>query len=292
MRLSERALLVDLDIGVWSARATDKEVSEKARDDHHADTTAGSFSKNLLARQALKAINKAVSQATSAHRAMTLPWANNGSRIIKAEAYEKYALEMRVRKAEFEQAVEAFLKQYRRYVRQAQEFLGDMFKAKDYPSVETIRAKFYMKIEIWPVPESGDFRAKIGNKEVAILVKDLERRNAERMQAAVVTVYERITEVTEKMFSRLEEYKPSPGPYQESAEGIFRDTLVTNISELAELIPVLNITNDPTLEKLRERMVNDLTAYSAAELRKDAQARQRTARKAREIFDRASAFVA
>lgn len=293
MRLSERAILVDLDVGVWSASITDKEVSQEARAARKAEREAGSFRKHLVARKALEAIRKAISKMTTKHKNLTLPWSNNGMRILKAETYEEWSREMRLGKAEFEKAVEAFITVYEGSVRaDAKRFLGKMFKESDYPAAKVVRSKFYVKLEVMPVPESGDFRAKLGNREVAILVKDLEAKTRERMQAAVDTVYEKVAEVVGKMFDKLSTYKPSPGPYQESAEGIFRDTLVTNVRELADLIPALNITNDPVLENFRVKMLQELCVHEPKVLRKDANVRARTAKAAKAIYDKAAAFIA
>jgi len=99
MRLSERALLVDLDVGIWGAAVTDKEVSEDARRSRKAEKEAGHFTKRLVARNTMKAIREAISQLKTAHKKLTLPWSNNGMRILKAETYEEWTREIRLGKA-------------------------------------------------------------------------------------------------------------------------------------------------------------------------------------------------
>lgn len=293
MRLSERTMLVDLDIGMWSARKKDERVSEEAREREGAEREAGSFQKNLLARRALKALGQASAKLTKVHTSMTLPWATSGARILKAEAYEKYAREIRLGRAAFDKAADDFSASYKSHVRDAKLVLGEMFIAEDYPKPETIRDKFFVKVKVLPVPEAGDFRAKISNKDTATIVKDLERLNRESLQRATQAVYERIVEVTERMFDRLSKYVPSPGAYTEGAQNTFKDTLVSNVKEVADLIPVLNLTDDPRLEELRVRMVRDLTAYEPDELRSnDGEARRKTAKAAGEILKKARAFIA
>ena len=51
------------------------------------------------------------------------------------------------------------------------------------------------------------------------------------------------------------------------------DSLVSNLREIAELTPMLNITNDPTLERIRREILENLD-ISADALRTDAQARE------------------
>lgn len=293
MKLSERALLVDLDIGTWSAKITDKEVSEEARNRRKAKRASGHFRKNLVARAALTDIGKAMTKLKAVHDRLTLPWSTNGMRILRSEAYEEWTKEIRWATNEFDQAADALAASFSSVQLQAKDFLGNMYRESDYPTPEFIRSKYYVKTEVMPVPEAGDFRAKLGNREVAILIRDLETRTRERAIEASRTIYEKISKVAEHMQERLTAYTPGLGPYTDTVTtGRFKDTLVSNVKELAELIPVLNIGDDPELTRLSERMLADLCQYKADDLRSDPVARKKTAKAAKAIFDKASEFIA
>jgi hypothetical protein len=299
MKLSERTLLVDLDIGVWSASKTDQSVSKMARQAHGAEDAAGRFQKNILARAALAEINRAASKCSNVHREMTLPWSKNGARIIKADAYESYVRELNVAKAAFNKAVREFTENYDALKEQAKVHLSAMFNDDDYPAIEQVKAKFFVRTEVTPVPEAGDFRVKIGNKEVQTIVRDLEKRNNDRMRVAMKEVYDRLVKLTANIAKRLKDYEPSN---KSGEKGIIAQNMFEQAREIADLIPVLNITNDPVLTALGERLSKEIVGHKAYHLREDGAMRHQTAKKAAEIhkaakeasaiYDKASMFIA
>jgi len=289
MGLDERALLVKLSIGAWSGRVTDKEVSRKVAADHEATNDAGYFRKQLFGKEALNEIQKLAGAARTAHYSLTLPWTDDGSRIITTESYDHYTKVMRDYRRKIKDAVEEFLDKYDEHVKQSKKRLGKLFKAEDYPPRDVVRSKFTFDVEPMPVPTARDFRAKVSDAEANAIAKDIERRTQERLEQAMRDVYERIAEVTGKMVEKLDSYKPREG--LRSAEGLFRDSLVGNIRKLAETLPYLNITKDPALDKLQKELLDNLCAYEPDDLRTDAKARALTAKKAKAIHDKVSAFL-
>lgn len=291
LRLEERALLVKLTISNWTASKTDKEVTDTAIEENNAQSGAGRFTKRLFGKAALRNISQVVGAARVAHRVLTLPWEDNGNRIITTEGYQHYSKTMRHYRGTMETNVRDFIENYDEYIDQAREELGKMFRHDDYPSVGEVKQKFRFDVEPSPIPTSADFRAKVSNKEAAAIAKDIERRQKERLDAAMKDVWKRIADVTEKMAERLSEYKgPSKGFKVESGPS-FKASLVTNITELADILPTLNINNDPELTRLHKRMVEELTLYDADELKGDAKKRQATAKAARQIYSKVSKFL-
>ncbi|NJL73622.1 MAG: hypothetical protein HC888_19950, partial [Candidatus Competibacteraceae bacterium] len=67
-----------------------------------------------------------------------------------------------------------------------------------------------------------------------------DARVAEAVKRATLDLYRRLGQTVGRMAERLGDEK-----------NIFRDSLVSNLSELLDLIPALNVTGDPTLERLR-----------------------------------------
>lgn len=290
MNLEERALLVKLSINQWSARKTDKEVTREVAESKMASADSGHFRKQLLGKEALKRVNQISGAARSAHYTLTLPWNDDGSRIITTEGYQHYAKVMRDFRVAMMEAVDEFLENYEEYVKLAKTRLGKMFNAEDYPSKDFIRTKFSFDVEQFHVPVSRDFRAKVSNAEAKVIVADIERRTKARLEQAMKDVWERVADVTKKMAERLEEYVPREG--LRDAEGVFRDSLVDNVKELAELLPSLNITNDPKLAKIQKELLDHLCAYHPDELRINDNVRHKTAKKAKAIYDKVSQYMA
>ena len=93
--LSSRAMLCSLSISMWSARKHDPEASEEIAQRHGAQADAGRYHKVLLPKEALAEIHKIVSEARQEHYFMTLPWDDNGYRVLPAAAYMDHAEKMR-----------------------------------------------------------------------------------------------------------------------------------------------------------------------------------------------------
>lgn len=290
MQLDERALLVKLSITAWSARKTDDEVSREVTENKHAREGAGKFRKQLIGKEALAKINKLASAARTSHYAMTMPWNDDGARIITTEGYQAYTKTMRQYRMDIEQAVSEFITEYNGHVKQAQQDLGKLFKKDDYPSVDEIKGKFSFDFEPAPIPMAHDFRAKVSDADVKTITKDIERRLQERINTAMKDVWERIAKVTKHMSEKLDEYVPNNS--MKGAEGVFRDSLVENIRELVKILPSLNLSNDPKLDAVYKDMVDSLCQYDAAELRTDERARRKTSRKAKAIYDKVSKYLA
>lgn len=290
MGLDERALLVKLSIGSWSAKATDKEVTIDVINSKGAQTDSGYFRKQLLSKDALKKINKVIGAARTSHLTLTLPWNDDGSRIITTESYQNYAKTMNDYRKALQNAVDEFLEQYEGLIKEAKPSLGKMFKAEDYPEPSELKSKFRFDVEPIPVPVARDFRAKVSDREASQIAKDIERRTNARLDQAMKDVWARIHKVTERMVEKLSEYKPREGLH--AAESPFRDSLVENIRDLAEVLPSLNITNDPALDKIQKEMLDNLLVYTADQLREDAKARALTNKKAKQILDKVSKYMA
>jgi hypothetical protein len=69
---------------MWSARKHDPDASEEIAVRHGAQADSGRYHKLLLPKQALAEIQKIVSEARQEHYFMTLPWGDDGCRVLPA----------------------------------------------------------------------------------------------------------------------------------------------------------------------------------------------------------------
>jgi hypothetical protein len=287
MKLSERAMLTSVRIGGWSGKAIDRDVTEEVAESHNAESKdSGVYNKQLLSKKALRPVHSKISLIRQTHRTLTLPW-NDDARILAASGYLHYTKCMRDGRLAVEEAAKALAKQMPEWVTEAKQRLGSMFDASEYPSADTILKRFYVDVEIAPIPEAGDFRTKLSEATVKAVTKDIEKRSAERVKRAVNDVFERIVDVTTKMADKLHKYEGGQGQ-----EGTFRDSLVYNAQELADLLPSLNITGDKRLDDLAVQMKKDLTVHSPEILRSDAKARKQTVINAEKLAKKVKSFLA
>lgn len=288
--LSTRAMLVSLSISQWSGRRLDREITNEVNQQHNAASDAGRYNKLLLPKEALDPIVKIVSETRTDFLKRTLPWMDNGSRIMAADAYMAHMSWIRGQASKFERAVDDFIAKYPGYVTDARVRLNGMFKSEDYPDADVLRGKFGLDCKVLPVPSGTDFRVDMSEAQAAIIRADIEEQVSKATTAAVRDIYERVADVTGRMVDRLNAYRPSEGK-GDKAEGVFRDSLVGNVRDLIAILPALNITGDPQLSAMVEKL-KPLAEHDASVLRDNPGIRKDVAAEAQAILDSVSDFLA
>jgi hypothetical protein len=288
--LSDRAMLVGLTVKMWTARKLDKRVTREILAQHNATSEAGRFNKQLLSKSALEKLGKIEGKAMTLHYKMTLPWSDQGPRLIGSLAIQTYISDFNALGREFQAALDEFIAGYPLFVAQAQQELNGMFNANDYPSLDQVIRKFEFAYELDNVPNAADLRISIGNDELDQIKADIESRAVKRLKLADQEVFSRICSMTAKMVEKLRGYKPSVDGNK--AESIFRDSLVDNIRELVALLPALNISGNAEIDALREMLEADLCQHDAEDLRESDSIRQKIADKAEAILNKSRGFLA
>lgn len=288
--LSSRAMLASVKISAWSARRVDKRVTAETNAAQRAAPDAGRYNKALLAKDALAAITSAASAARLQHYALTLPWLDDGARILPAASYDQYADSMRDLRADFDAAVADFISAYPAFVADARQRLAGMFSADDYPAPDAIAAKFAFATRVLPMPDARDFRVDVGDAAAAAIRDDIERATREALAGAQRDCFQRVADVVGHMADKLAAYKPAARD-GDRVEGIFRDSLIANVRDLADALPALNITGDSTLSAIADRMAR-LCDADADTLRQSDTLRAETAARAAAILSDVESYLA
>lgn len=288
--LSEKAMLSSLTIKAWSGRKLDRKVTHEVNTAHGAAADAGRYNKALVSRDALAEIVTIGNAARNEHYRFTLPWLQDGSRILPAAAFNNYTAAMRKHSEDFDAAVVKFIAGYGDYVEDARKRLNGMFNAADYPTAHDIAARFAFQRSILPVPSGDDFRVSVADEQAAMIRADIEAKATEALQTAMQDVWARIADNVGHMATKLAEFEPGkPG---ERASGIFRDSLVENVRDLASLLPSLNITNDPALIRVHDQITSKLCTHDAETLRDNGALREETAAAAAAIASSVADYMA
>lgn len=278
--LTEKAMLVKLSITKWSARKYDKKVSGEVAHQYGTDQDRGRYNKVLVAVEAVKKVCQAESAARTFHYENTLPWKDDGARILPAANFNHYSAEMRKLKGDFQAAAMDFCGSYPELMDQARRDLNGLFDPADYPGAEKIARKFSFEVEVDPLPTGADFRVDLQAGEVDRIKADIERRLEQAQATAMSDCFNRLYDVVRKAAEKLTD-----------KTAIFRDSLITNIQDLVDLLPRLNLTGDSRLEDLRREVADKLLGYDPEHLRKNAFARQETADAANDILAAMAGYV-
>jgi hypothetical protein len=285
--LSSRAMLCALSISMWSAQKHDREASEEIATRHGAQVDAGRYHKVLLPKQALAEIRRIVSDARSEHYFMTLPWDDNGYRVLPAAAYMEHTQRMRELANQFTPAVEVLAQQFEQLVAEAKGRLGGLFRADDYPTPQELGSKFSFETRVMPLPDAGDFRVALGDEEKDRIKRQITAAVEASLQVASRELWQRLYEAVKHMAARLDAYKVT----EDGVEHPFRDSVVTNLVKLVDMLPKLNVTRDPELERMAEQVRASLLV-DPKQLRESESIRAEIAKTATSIADRMAIYMA
>jgi hypothetical protein len=161
MQLQEKAMLVFLTISQWTARKHDKKASQEIAQKYEVEGEAGRYNKVLIAKEELKEIQNISNKARTFHYENTLPWSDDGNRILTAANYFTYTAEFQKLKTEFESYVAKFCQKYQTLVGNQMSRLNGLYDPNDYPDSSMIRNKFNFNMVITPLPDSDDFRVRM-----------------------------------------------------------------------------------------------------------------------------------
>jgi hypothetical protein len=291
MSVTNNAMLANLSISGWGGSKTDKQVTQDVASRHGASSDAGSYSKRLVAKDALAEIKKIIAEARALHYQYTLPWAQDGARILPSAIYAKYAAEMRELQDRFELAVKNFLAVYDGEIDLAKTRLGGMFDASDYPSAAEIEGKFSWEISVMPIPSGNDFRVNMSEDMAKAIRQDIEAKTGKAVQDATRSLFDRVTKTIAHMAESLEDYGEVVENGKVKKINPFRDSVVGNIQELVDLLPALNITGDNALTTVTEDIKKRLLNASAQDLRDDPALRREVAKDARKVLEDMEGYI-
>ena len=276
--IGSSAMLVELNISTWTARKLDKKVSAEVDVAKGAKTSAVNVNKNLLAGTGfLDTITKYAANARAWHLSQTLPWSDNGQRLLPVSNFITYKEQLGKLNENFDALVAKFIEAYPNLVSAAAFQLGDLFNRDEYPEADAIARKFKFNYNFFPVPQAGDFRVDIGEEARKEIEASCNSLSNSRIESAMKDAWSRLHEHLLRMSDRLE----SKG---EGKQKVFRDSLVENAVELVDLLKHFNLTNDPTMEQARLDLRDAINDHDAQDLRDNFVAREAVKSKVDEIL--------
>jgi hypothetical protein len=257
MSITSSAVIVELNISVWTANKLDRTATDKVVSDNSAVANAAQVRKNLMAGTSMR---KEIADYAAAcrlwHNTRTLPWADKGARLLSTSLFMDYKTEANTRRAHFEQQVNNFIAAYPALVQTAQNYLGGLFNPEDYPDAEEVRDKFGFRLVFSPVPESNDFRLQVAENDLQELREQYEESFSSRLADAMREPWDRLHKLLTNMSAKL-----TDSDTDTEVKKRYHDTLITNAQDMCSLLTHLNVTKDPKLEQARRDL--ELTMLGA-----------------------------
>jgi hypothetical protein len=296
MELSKTAMLVELNIGQWTARKKDTKASRKVEEEQEAKHGVANVTKQLLAKEGIGKVTQAFQNVRWFFYAHTRPW-SKGTAILKNSVYDEFIKGFNEVKLRAEEAIEEFLPLYPKLYERARKDLGKMWKEEDYPPIEKIAKKFYIQLRFLPVPKSNYFEVEgLSGKNVDEIKQNIEQGIKQGIEETTKKTYEELGVFVGRMVEALDNFgKPVKGKGKKTKKGktrtqTFRDSLVENIQNMVDNLKTLNITDDPDLYKIGKEIEDKLCQVDGKELRNNPKIRKNIKDKADQVLKKLEGY--
>jgi len=251
--LAKKALLATLSTGAWRATKLHKNETAKVNADHQA-TDIARVTVKLTNHKALSELTKLHAAARAEHYRLTLPSVEDNFRLLPCGRELEHSNIMAGYATKHEALAREFVAAYDVERSTAPARLNGLYDPKHWPV--SIGEKFKFATRYLPCPDAGTWQEWL--KESAVEAEaDLKNRLADAVRAFKDKLHD--------------------------PKAIFRDTLVSNLSDICALSGDLNLLDNPTIKALSDQASHLSGSVSADRLRNNPEAREDAAKRAAEI---------
>jgi hypothetical protein len=264
--LASSAVLVSVDISVWSATKQDRGISDEVTTAKNADKSAGRYVKNLLANHPKhKAVVNYRQTVYNWLQRRTYRW-NQSQNLLPSVDVPKFKQEYHEHQIAFHALVDSLTSDYDSIVSDMAFKQGTMFNRNDYPTKEQVASKFSLNLYVSEVP-MNDFRCGIAND----IADDLFNTYKQQAHGIIESIAQ---EQSERMVEVMESISHCCGIDESEVNGEIRtkrrkiyDTTIQKALEMCESFKRFNLKNDSDLEQARASLEKVLRGVKAEDIR-------------------------
>lgn len=275
--LANRALLVKLTRSMYQPYAYDDNAT-KLIEKTVGVSGVGRYNKRLMKDSArLKDTNEKFNALYAEYIRNTVPWLDDGVRMVPNAIYFEFAASLRSLIAEAKAAADQLEQEWDAMVAADIARLGPLANPADYPTAQQVRERFNAQVRFFPIPQSEDFRVAVTDEDRA------------EMEAAIAEATANVTKhLIKEMLAPVAKLAAKLSVPIGTEGSIFRDSMVENVLEEVLRAERLNVNNDPEITELTGQIKTVVAPYVAvpAALREDAHKRADAAARMKELQDK------
>jgi len=265
--LASSAVLISVDISVWSATKQDRGISDEVTTAKNADKSAGRYVKNLLANHpSHKAVVNYRQTIYNWLQRRTYRW-NQSQQLLPSIDMPKFKQEYHEHQVAFHALVDSLIDNYDSIVSDMAFKQGDMFNRSDYPTKEQVASKFSLNLYVSEVP-TNDFRCGIAQDIAEDLFNNLSSQTKTIIDNIASDQAQRLVDVMESITHccGVDEIDLENGEVRTKRRKIY-DTTIQKALEMCESFKRFNLKNDSELEQARASLEKVLRGVSAEDIR-------------------------
>lgn len=306
----------------------DRRTTEEIKRDKSLGANAGNWDTRLWEPNKLAGIKTLQNEAQAYHDRMTFPFGFSTEKkesiapaddkvrerrnctvasLLPALLYKEYMDQVREYQSKLSVLVDEFLADPQSLVDWAVLQHNGTFDPRNYPGVTKdsvtgkwvvdadvfrarLRNRFAIEAHVMPVPGSNQYEDNI-KALLGVDAQGIDNRVRDAEQDAQRELLKRMIDPIQHMASKLAGQccHCSNCKGKASKTQNFKDTLVSNVQEIAQLVPKMNLTGDPELNRFASEM-EALTRYTPDALRDNKATRDEAASKAAELLKKLSGY--
>ena len=249
--LAEKAMLVTLKMSRYGTTKLDRDETAAYGGSHNVYKSLFSGSNNRV-----KKANSAYNAVYTYLKENTVPWAK-GVDMINAAQYIPLTTKLRTLKADATAAVEDLLTNLEAEIAADMNYRqscaastgkGHIISRADYPSVDEMRSKYSIDVQISPVPKPNDFdpRHGVSEEDIASLQRQLDDATTNGGKHVIKQMLDPMEKAIVNLSTPIADVKK------------FYSSIITNMVDVADRMRRANVSDDVEVAK----RINDLTKMS------------------------------
>lgn len=290
--LGQVAITVQVRTSCLGLDRIDKQTSRELNHDKNAIDDAG---KAVVSRLAgadgdVKGIKKIHTETQGLLKSLSTPW--NGRQLMPNINFELFLREFKLKEDQHAHAVATLVAKAPALIEKARYNLG-AYNIQP-PTLEEIRTGFSMEIIAEPIPDTSKYNASNLDR---VMEEQLREQFEQNTQAAFAfaqkDVLQRVAKPLQNMVNACINYDEREAKKEKGEEvkgGYSRQTIVSNVQDIAHVFGSFNLFNDPEMAKLDDDL-KVFFRYNYEDLKSDAFAREQMKNKAADILSKIDGYL-
>lgn len=285
--VQETCMLARVSFSTLGLTRTDRTASSDVVSAHGAVAGAARVVVSRLAgvEKHHKAIVSVQHEARKTLHGLSMPYGEESSwRLLPTRNFELLIKRLAGHKADYDNAVKALRDNADDIVAKARSNIGTL--DVPVPTVDELVNAYSFQQDFQPVPDGSTLKG-LPEAIQRRLASNIERKVAQAVELAQIDTLERFVDPLTNFVDRMTAYETRVQAQARGEEigksGIFKNTVITNIKELFDVLGSFNVVGDERLTELGNKLAS-LAAVTPETLRDNEAVRQAATERAREVL--------
>ena len=216
------------------------------------------------------------------------PWGRDGRRFLANALVEKFEKGSTPYLHEIERAQDDFLAEVPHLRNRFKDEAGKLSESMYFPTADELREKFSVGLDYGECADAYDIRlGGLSDEQRERYENQVRESENARVQGVVRHVTDMVEERLVRVVKAMNDYHVDDDGKK---HGVFRDSMIGNVREIAGMLEHWNITGDPHVDAVRRKLMTEICPLDSKALRNSPDLRKKVKRNAEDILSRVGQF--